>query len=79
MKEYFIYATSNPAPFCGDTSEGFIKGTSPEDALSKYKKKYKHPAGLYYAAVYKDANDYHKNKAILAEYNSPNKVNKVYG
>jgi hypothetical protein len=71
MKEYFIVANSFAAPFVSDTSEHWWNGINPEDALLAFRKEYKHPAGLYCAYVYTDANAKTKNKKPLAKYLSP--------
>lgn len=70
MEEYFIVANSFAAPFVSDTSEAWWNGTDPEDALLAFRKEYKHPAGLYCAYLYKDANDYKKKKQPLASFMS---------
>lgn len=68
MNEYFIVSNSFAAPFFSDQGEGFVKATSPKRALLEYVNTYDHPAGLYSAAVYKDANDYHKGKKAVAKW-----------
>ena len=68
MNEYFIVAESFAAPFVSDRSESFWKGETPEAALKDYAQKYSHPAGLYAALLYADANAYHKNAAPLARW-----------
>lgn len=68
MTEYFISANSFAAPFFSDNSEAFIKAKSPEAALKKFVSGYKHPCGLYAAAVYADPNAYHKGSKPLAKW-----------
>lgn len=66
--EYFIVANSFAAPFFSDTSEHFIKAKTPEAALVKLGKTYKHPAGLYGAGCWANATDYHKGAEPLARW-----------
>lgn len=66
MKEYFIVANSFAAPFCSDTSEKYVEAGSPQEALEQFAKKYDHPFGLYFAACFASADDYHKDKKALA-------------
>lgn len=68
MKEFFIVANSFAAPFVSDTSTGFVKGETPELALLSFVGGYSHPCGLYSAALYTDANTYHKGEAPLARW-----------
>jgi len=63
--EYFIQANSFAAPFFSDTSTKFQEGTNPEEAMENFIKEYSHPCGLYAAALYKDANHFHKNEKPL--------------
>lgn len=65
MKEYFFFANSNAAPFFSDESTGYIKGKNPEDALQKFRRRYKHPCGLFFAAIYESADAFHKRKKAL--------------
>ena len=68
--EFFIVARSFAAPFVSDTSESFIDAETPKNALEKFAADYKHPCGLYFAACWASANDYHKSKDALAEWRS---------
>ena len=68
MKEYFIISNSFAAPFFSDQGTHYVKGKSPESALKKLAKDYSHPCGLFAAAVYESADDYHKNKTPLAKW-----------
>ncbi len=70
-QEYFVVANSFAAPFVSDTSTSYIKGTSPENAMSRFIELYKHPAKLYAANLYKNADDYHKGKTPLAQFIHP--------
>lgn len=63
--EYFICANSFAAPFFSDTSRKFQEGTNAEDAMNNFVKDYGHPCGLYAAALYKDANGFHKGEEPL--------------
>lgn len=66
--EYFIVANSFAAPFFSDTDKSFQEASNPEEALLKFKDGYRHPAGLYGAGVWADANAYHKNEKPLARW-----------
>lgn len=70
MTEYFIIANSFAAPFFSDTSNGYVLADTPQNALLKFIKKYKHPAGLFAAIVFNNADDYHKNKPHLVRWMS---------
>jgi hypothetical protein len=66
--EYFVVMNSNAAPICSDTSSRFVLARTPAEALATACMEYKHPAGLYSAAVYRDANAKEKGEPILAEW-----------
>ena len=68
MKEYFIRANSFSAPFCSDTSNHYIKAETPREALNKFALEYKHPAGLYSANLYNNADDMHKGKDPIIKF-----------
>jgi hypothetical protein len=52
QKQVYQWVTrSNAAPFVSDTDSGFIESTDPMSALEKIVKSYRHPAGLFSAAV----------------------------
>jgi hypothetical protein len=68
MSEYFIVAHSKAAPFCSDESTHYYSASTPKEAMEKFVKKYNHPAGLYSAALFEDADAYHKNKKVLCRY-----------
>lgn len=68
MAEYFVVAESFAAPFVSDRSETFAQGETPESALIAFAENYKHPAGLYAAGLYADANAYHKGAEPLAQW-----------
>jgi len=59
MTRYFVVANSFAAPFVSDTSTGFVRGHDPEAAMERFVAEYSHPAGLYSALLYRDANAYH--------------------
>jgi len=69
---YFVVAVSFAAPFFSDTSKGFVQEEAnrmvPEDALRHYAANYTHPCGLYAAALYADANAYHRGEQPLARW-----------
>jgi hypothetical protein len=64
--EYFILANSFAAPFVSDQSISYIEADTPADALTTFATKYAHPAGLFSAACYESADDYHKSLSPLA-------------
>ena len=68
MPEYFVISHSFAAPFISDVDESFIKGKDPKDAMTRFRKGYKHPAGLYSAGLYKDANAAKRGRKALALY-----------
>ena len=67
-KEYFVVANSFAAPIVSDTSTSYVKGVSPDDALSGFVESYKHVCGLYSANLYKSADDYHRGEKPLAKF-----------
>lgn len=67
-REYFIRANSFAAPFFSDESSGYMMASTPQEALEKYAKAYKHPCGLYAAACYESADALHKGKEPLARW-----------
>jgi hypothetical protein len=67
-REYFIVAHSFAAPFVSDESTGFVWERSAALALMEFAKTYRHPAGLYAAAVYLSADAYHKDAKPLAQW-----------
>lgn len=68
MPRYFIVAHSFAAPFCSDTSTQFRGGPTPQQTLEAFAASYKHPSGLYAAALYADANAYHEGDTPLAKW-----------
>src|SRR5690242_1346074 len=68
MAEYFVAAESFAAPFVSDRSESYVTGDTPEEALKAFAEGYKHPAGLYSAALYANADAYHKSAPQLARW-----------
>lgn len=70
MAEYFITARSCAAPFFSDPSDGYVEAPTAHEALRRFKKSYKHPAGLFAAEAWASADAYHKNVGPLAEYRS---------
>ena len=69
-REYFITARSFAAPFCSDESERYVEAETPKKALEKFASEYSHPAGLYAAECWTDANAYHKRQEPLARWES---------
>jgi len=66
--EYFVFANSFAAPFVSDSSESYVSGASAIEALERFVANYKHPARLYFAAIWRSADDYHKSKPALAKW-----------
>lgn len=66
LKEFFIVANSFAAPFCSDTSTHFSTAFDGVKALEKFAKRYSHPAGLFSAAAYNSAEEYHKGAGAVA-------------
>lgn len=68
--KYFIDANSFGAPFFSDGLSKFVEGKDAEDAMNNFIKDYKHPAGLYSANLYEDANAFHEGHEPLLKYRS---------
>jgi hypothetical protein len=75
--EFFIVANSFAASFFSDTSEKFVTAPSAKDALEKFAREYKHPAGLYAALCYRDANARAKGEKPLAKWLSNHEIAKM--
>ena len=67
-RRFYVFSSSDPAPFVGDTEEKHITGISPRLALDTYIQKYDHPSGLHWAAVWKSADDRLAGKKALATF-----------
>ncbi len=65
MIEYFIRSYSFAYPFFSNEAFSYCLGEMPEDAIGKFRASYKHPAGLYSAEVYLNADAYHKKEKPL--------------
>jgi len=65
MPEYFVVANSFAAPFFSDLSQEYIKGKTPTEAITRFRKGYRHPMGLFAAMLYANADDFHKEKEPL--------------
>jgi len=63
--QFFIKGNSFAAPFASDPVERYVEADNPLDAIEKFVKSFKHPAGLYFASAYGSADDYHKNNQPL--------------
>jgi hypothetical protein len=68
MTEYYIVAQSFAAPFFSDTSTHWIVAECAEHAINKLRDQYKHPAGLFAALCYLDANAQSKGEKPLAKW-----------
>ena len=66
--EFFVIANSFAAPFLSDQSSEFVEADTPEDALVRHADNYKHPAGLYSAVCYANADAFHKGRQPLARW-----------
>lgn len=66
--EFFIISNSFAAPFVSDSGRHFVSATSPAAALEKFAAEYSHPAGLYAALCYEDANAEAKGAKALARW-----------
>jgi len=77
MTEYFVVTTSFAAPFFSDEDERFVDADSPEAALEKVAREYKHPAGLYAALCYADANAKAKREKPLAKWLCNHEIEKM--
>ena len=73
---YFIQSNSFAAPIISDTATAFVEANSPSEALERYAARYSHPAGLYAASAYADANAYHEGAQPLARYLSNHELHK---
>lgn len=65
---YFIFARSFAAPFFSDDSTHYIEASGPQEALEELALKYTHPAGLYAAEAWANADAYHKGERPLARW-----------
>ena len=68
MPEYFIRASSFAAPFFSDDSEACQEAETAMAALEAFAAHYDHPAGLYAASAYENADAYHKQQKPLARW-----------
>jgi hypothetical protein len=68
VSEYFIQARSFGAPFVSDESTAYMEAASPQRALELYAAGYDHPAGLYAAEAYTNADAFHKGEKPLAQW-----------
>lgn len=68
VNEYFIIANSFAAPFFSDTSEKYVVAEDHLNALNDFVKNYSHPQGLFAAAIYPNADAYHKDEKPLARW-----------
>lgn len=67
MPQYYVVTNSYAAPFFSDTDEDYVNGDTPEEALLKAVEKYRHPAGLYAANLYRNHRSKHKgDKPLVA-------------
>ncbi len=77
MNEYFVVANSRAAPFFSDKSEQFVIGEDPHKTIAEFANNYSHPAGLFSARLYANADSYHKNQEPLASWYSPEAYSQV--
>jgi hypothetical protein len=71
MPEYFVTARSFAAPFFSDTSEEYVEAQNVRQAMELFTEDYSHPGGLYAFEVWASADDFHKRKAPLDTWRSP--------
>lgn len=62
MPEFFIVANSNAAPMVPDQSTYYQEAESSASAIERFVADYKHPFGLYSAAAYYSADEFHKGR-----------------
>lgn len=65
MPEYFVVTRSFAAPYFSDADDGYVEGEDPQAALEQVAATYRHPAGLYAAEVYENADAYHKHPTVF--------------
>lgn len=70
MPEYFIVANSFVAPIVSDISHDYIMADTPREAMKQFIANYDHPAGLYAANLYANADVYHKDEKPLLTWRS---------
>lgn len=63
-----MVANSFAAPYFSDTDKVWRKGKTARAVLDAFVKNYKHPYGLYWAGVWRDANAFTRGHKALAEY-----------
>lgn len=68
MAEFFIHSSSFAAPFFGDEGHHYVTGDTPEGALTAFAASYSHPAGLFAADIYENADAFHKGRKRLARW-----------
>ncbi len=73
-KVYQWITHSNAAPFVSDVESGFIEAATPKAALEDILKKYRHPAGLFSAAILEPS----PANPLLARYLSPRAATQHY-
>lgn len=71
MPEYYVVTQSKAAPFFSDSGYQFVEAETPQAALEKARAEYNHPAGLFAAAVYTDANAERKGEKALDRWLCP--------
>lgn len=70
MAEFFVKAQTFAAPFCSDELVRYIPGEDPVEAVEAWVESRPHPCGIYYAAVYANADDMHRGRKPLCEWKS---------
>ncbi len=71
MTEYFVYATTFPAPLVGDESTSYIEANTPKEAWEKQRQEMIVRRGeeefdwMFYCEVYLNADAYHKKQKPL--------------
>ena len=70
MNEYFIVANSLAAPMVSDESKHYVEGRTPQSAMNKFLKAYRHWVGIYSANLYNNADEYHKGESATLHFRS---------
>lgn len=69
MNEHFVVAMSGAAPIFSDRTFHYVAAMDPPDPerelIAFARDVYKHPSGLYSAAIYESADAFHKNQDPL--------------
>lgn len=70
MKDYFVDITTFPAPIVGDRYQRYQTATDAKEALNQVVSSSRHGVGVYRAAAYDNADDFHRARNPSAEWES---------